>query len=551
MKTKKTIQTLFFLSFLLTGFHSAIAQNLTTDIDALISETYPKDGPGISLLIAKNGKTIYKNQGGLANIELQVPINGNSVFEIGSITKQFTSVSILMLEEQGKLSLNDDITKYIPDYPTKGQKITIHHLLNHTSGIKSYTGMPSFRKLDRTDMTPTELIDVFRNEPMDFNPGESYRYNNSGYILLGHIIEVITKSSYADFIQKNIFTPLGMNASYYGSMKKIIPNRASGYTPNEEGVVNANYLSLTLPYAAGSIMSTVDDLLLWQNAIRTHKLITKESFEKATNGSVLNNGEKIAYGYGWRTNNFVGSRTIEHSGGIYGFTANEIYFPKEDIYVIGLTNSNGSNVVNFVQQVAATAIGKPFHNKKDAISLSEPKLKKWTGSYQFDENIVRFITVKDGKIFSQREGAGKIEIFPMSENTFMFPESRSSYTFSMNGSKKEVSFHGNGTKSIGKEIDKAPPAEKKEITLSGGILQEYIGTYQLAPTFSIVITVEGNNIYGQASGQSKFQLFPYSETEFFLKAVKAEVSFQKDDQGKVTSLTLNQNGRQMPGKKVK
>ena len=162
---KTSSKTLLYFSFFFLFINTSIAQNLTSDVDALISEKYAKDGPGISLLIAKNGKTIYKNQQGLANMELQVPINENSVFEIGSITKQFTSVSILMLEEQGKLNLNDEITKYIPDYPTKGQKITIHHLLNHTSGIKSYTAMPSFRVQDRKDMTPTELIDVFKNEP--------------------------------------------------------------------------------------------------------------------------------------------------------------------------------------------------------------------------------------------------------------------------------------------------------------------------------------------------------------------------------------------------
>jgi CubicO group peptidase (beta-lactamase class C family) len=530
---------------------TALAQNLTSKIDALIAETYPDNAPGISLLIAKNGKAIYQNEGGLANIELQVPINENSVFEIGSITKQFTSTAILMLEEQGKLSLDDEITKYIPDYPTKGHKITIHHLLNHTSGIKSYTSMQSFFKLDRTDMTPTELIDVFKNEPMDFNPGDDYKYNNSGYILLGHIIEVISKESYADFIQKHIFTPLEMTSSYYGSMKKIIPNRASGYSPGKEGMANANYLSLTLPYAGGSLMSTTGDLLKWQNAVRTYKLISKESYDKATNGSVLNSGRKIDYGYGWSRGNVSGSATVEHSGGIYGFTANGIYLPEEDIYVIGLTNSNGgsSNVVNFTRKVAAIAIGKPFYDAKDAITLSESQLRKWAGTYQFDENVIRYVTVKEGKIFSQREGSAKIEIFPLSENTFMFPQSRSSYAFSMKDGKKEVIFKGSED-AVGKEIDKAPPTERKEITLAEEILKQYIGSYQIQEGFNIDITVEEGKIFGEATGQPKFQFFPYAENGFFLKAFEAEVTFDKNDEGKVFQLNLHQNGRKTPAKKL-
>jgi len=537
------------LSIFLFVISTTIAQNLASKVDALIAEAYPNNGPGISLLIAKDGKAIYQNEGGLANVELQVPINEKSVFEIGSITKQFTSTAILMLAEQGKLSLDDEITKYIPDYPTKGHKITIHHLLNHTSGIKSYTSMQSFFKLDRTDMTPTELIDVFKNEPMDFNPGEDYRYNNSGYILLGHIIEVISKESYADFIQKNIFKPLKMTSSYYGSMTKIIPNRASGYSPGSDGMANANYLSLTLPYAGGSLMSTTGDLLKWQNAVRTYQLISKESYGKATNGSVLNSGRKIDYGYGWSKGDVSGSSTVEHSGGIYGFTSNGIYLPQEDIYVIGLTNSNGSNVVSFTKKVAALAIGKPFYDTKDAISLSEDKLKKWAGSYQFDENVIRFVTVKDGKIFSQREGSAKVEIFPLSENTFMFPESRNSYAFSMRNGKKEVVFKG-GKESVGKEIDKAPPAERKEIMLAEDILKQYIGSYQIQEGFNIDITVEEGKIYGEATGQPKFQFFAYSETGFFLKAFEAEVTFDKDDQGKVTGLNLHQNGRKTPAKKL-
>ena len=161
-------------------------------------------------------------------------------------------------------------------------------------------------------MTPTELIDVFKNEPMDFNPGEKFLYNNSGYILLGHIIDVVSGESYADFIQKYIFDKVGMSSTYYGSMKKIIPNRASGYSDNN-GFTNSDYLSLTIPYAAGSIMSTVDDLLKWQNAISANTLIKRSSLEKAINGSTLNNGEKISYGYGWGQGTISGSKTIEHS----------------------------------------------------------------------------------------------------------------------------------------------------------------------------------------------------------------------------------------------
>lgn len=262
----------FSLSILLLfSFLIGHSQTLDYKIDQLVSKIYKENEPGAVILIAENGKTIYKKAFGQANLELNVPMAPNNVFEIGSITKQFTAVAILILEEQGKLNVNDDITKYIPDYPTQGKNITVHQLLNHTSGIKNYTSMESFIQFARTDMSPIEIIDVFKNEPMDFSPGEKFQYNNSGYIILGHIIEVVSKETYEDFIEKHIFDTLGMTSSFYGKMKELIENRASGYQKQRKNYANADYLSLTLPYAAGSIMSTVDDLLIWQNAIVENK----------------------------------------------------------------------------------------------------------------------------------------------------------------------------------------------------------------------------------------------------------------------------------------
>ena len=548
MQHKLFTKTIALLSFFLFFSFSNQAQNLTSQVDEyLLSHSQP-NAPGASVLIAKDGKAIYKKAVGMANLELNVPLSTDHVFEIGSITKQFTAVSILMLEEQGKIKVEDNITKYIPDYPTHGKTITIHHLLNHTSGIKSYTSMENFIKNARTDMTPTQLIDVFKNEPMDFDLGEKFLYNNSGYILLGHIIEVVSEQSYAEFVQDHIFSKLGMKSSYYGSMKKIIKNRAYGYQ-DRNGFVNADYLSLTLPYAAGSIMSTVDDLLIWQNAISANKLIKRSSLEKAINGSMLNNGEKIPYGYGWSQGSVNGSDTYEHSGGIFGYVTNGIFLPNENIYVIALSNCDCSNVGVISKKIAAMAIGKPFPSTKDAITLSNDKLKKWTGAYEFPDGAIRHITVENDKIYSQREGSTKLEIYPMSESKFIFEEGDITYNFSMKDGKKQAEFVANETV-IGNEIDKAPPAEVKEITLAPEILKQYIGKYELQPGFVIEVTVEGSQIFAQATGQPQFEVFAESEDNFFLKVVPAKLVFSKDDNGIVNMVTLHQGGQQMPGKKV-
>jgi CubicO group peptidase (beta-lactamase class C family) len=549
MKTLHQLKTQSLLIICLLFVAIGYTQTLEENIDQLLEAKYKPNEPGATALIYKNGEVIYRKAFGNANLELGIAMTPENVFEIGSITKQFTAIAILMLEEQGKLKIENEITKFIPDYPTNGKTITVHHLLNHTSGIKSYTSMDSFRELARTDMSPTELIDVFKNEPMDFDPGEKFLYNNSGYILLGHIIEVVSGQTYADFIEKNIFEKLGMSNSYYGSMSKLIKNRASGYQ-NRNGYVNAAYLSLTLPYAAGSLMSNIDDLLIWQKALNTFQLITKESYEKAIHGSSLNNGEHIGYGYGLQEGDINGSVSISHGGGIFGYTTQGIYLPEENVFVSILTNCDCNSPGGVANKIAALAIGKPFPDIKDSITLSENELQKWVGAYQFEDGAVRFITVKEGKIFSQREGSTVFQIYPMSSNQFIFEEGNITYNFSKKDGKKQASFENGGNKAIGIETDKKPEPEKVAITVEASILNNYIGKYELQPGFVIEITTKENQIFAQATGQPQFEIFAETETTFFFKVVLASIDFNNNDKDEVTSLTLHQGGQNMEAKKV-
>ena len=540
----------FVCAFLLISV-SSFAQKTEEQITSFINESdFDIKSPGLSILVAKNGKTIYAKGFGMANLENNIKTEPKHVFEIGSITKQFTALSILMLEEQGKLSVDDEITKYIPDYPTQGKTITLHHLLNHTSGIKSYTNMPSFMTLARTDMTPTELINVFKNEPMEFDPGTQFNYNNSGYILLGHIIEVVSGKSYAEFIKTNIFDKLGMTNSYYGSMTQLISNRARGYSETDSGYRNANYLSMTIPYAAGSIMSTTEDLLKWQNAITTNTLISESSLIKATNGSKLNNGEDIPYGYGWIKGNIRGSKTYEHSGGIFGYSSNGIFLPEENIYIIGLTNCDCGNVGAITTNVAAIVLGKPFPKKEDAITLNKEQLNQYVGAYEFEGGVIRHITLKDNQLYSQREGSINLEIYPMTATNFIFDGGNTSYDFYSENGKRMAKFTANGSTIVGHGIDKVPPAERQEVTLPTKILSQYVGKYELQPTFIITIIVRENRLFAQATGQPEFEIFASEKDQFFLKVVPAEITFSRNTNDTVESLTLKQGGQEMPAKKI-
>lgn len=542
---KRRIATIALVLF---SFLAIQAQDLTGTLDKILKDNYSSNDPGATVLVAKNGKILYRNAFGMANLELDVSMKPEHVFEIGSITKQFTSVSILMLMEEGKLSLEDEITKFIPDYPTQGKKITVHQLLNHTSGIKSYTSMQSFFSRAREDMSPLELIDVFKNEPMDFDPGEEYRYNNSGYILLGYIIEERSGKSYAEFIEDRIFKPLGMKNSHYGSHSKVIKNRASGYQPNEEGYNNADYLSLTLPYAAGSIMSNVDDLLLWQQAIHNNTLISEKSKKLAFTNYTLNNGSPIYYGYGFSVDEVNGTPSIEHGGGIFGYETYAVYIPSEDIYTVILTNRNGNGPSDVTVEVVAHALGKPYE-KTSSVSLSESEMKKWVGTYEFENNVIRYITYKDGSLYSQREGSSNLKLNALGNNEFVFEGSFSKYKFEMDGDSKVAWFKSRIRNAKGLEVDKAPPAEKEAIALAPAIINRYVGTYELQPGFEIVITTEGDKIFAEATGQPQIEIFAENETTFFLKVVSAQIVFSTDEQGIAEGLTLHQGGQEMVGKK--
>jgi len=541
--------TLVFI-FLITATGNTVAQNFDKQIDEMLEAQFKPDIPGATALIAKDGKVIYRKAFGLANLELNVPMEPENVFEIGSITKQFTAVSILMLLEQNKLSLEDDITVFMPDYPTMGKSITVHHLLTHMSGVRSYTDMASFREQARTDMTPTELIDVFKNEPLDFDPGEEWHYSNSGYILLGYIIEKVSGVSYADFIQKNIFDKLEMKHSYYGSKSSLIPNRASGYQPSENGYRNAEYLSMTLPYAAGSIMSTVDDLLIWSQAIHNNTLMSKESKKLAFTNYLLNNGKATNYGYGWQPNELNGTPSIEHGGGIFGYNTMGVYVPSENVYVAVFTNANGNSPTTLAVKMAAIAIGKPF-NQTSSISLSSAQLEKWVGTYEFDNEVLRFITLKDGNLYSQREGSEIFKLIATSQSTFSFESTTNTYVFSEEDGKKNALFKNRIDESKGVESAKKPSSEKPSIALDAATLEQYVGSYELQPGFVIEVSTKGSQIFAVATGQPQFEMFAEKEDRFFLKVVAATMDFNKDDNGVIESLTLHQGGQDMVGKKIK
>ena len=433
---------------------------LIQTIDMLIQESYKPTEPGVAVIVVKDGEIVFRKGHGMANLELGVPMEPDMVFRIASVTKQFTAVAILMLAEQGKLSLDDSISKFLPDYPTHGHLITLKHLLTHTSGIKSYTSMPEWIPLWRKDFTVQELIDFFKDQPMVSEPDKRWDYNNSGYILLGAIIEKVSGQTYEEFISKSIFDPLGMKQSYYDNPLKVIPRRVAGYDKSADGFTNAAYISMTQPYAAGALASTVDDLALWDSALYTEKLLKLKNLNQAHISHQLIDGSPTAYGYGWIISEYTGHRLVEHGGGIHGFRSRTIRLPDDRIFVAVLSNNGGVNPEKLAFKIAALTLGQPY-NEPTPLELQPDILALYEGVYEINGSgeLCVYITRESNQLFFQYGEGPLEEITPISSNEFFIKDMsfhRLYFESDANGDIRAVEIRGRtGMPEIAKKVDKA------------------------------------------------------------------------------------------------
>jgi len=409
----------------------ASASQTANEYATILSRTYKSDQPGAAALVAKGDEIVFLGAAGMADLELAVPLAPDMVFEIGSITKQFTAAAIMLLSEEGKLAVSDAMTKHLPSYPPYGQNITVEHLLTHTSGIVSYTGIPGYMASKvRNDVTVQQLIDVFKDLPVEFAPGERYNYNNSGYILLGAIVEAASGMRYEDFVRKRFFEPLGMKSAYYGCSTCIIPRRASGYDGGPNGFINQRYLSFTQPFAAGSLMMTVSDLHRWSRALFGGKVVNAASLKRMTTPYVLKNGQPTGYGYGLSIADLRGRRTIRHGGGIFGFVTDALYLPDQDVFVAVFSNNAGAAINPGLpaSKLAALAVGDPFPDFTE-VSVPDDVLRRYVGVYEISKDARRTVTLRDGALYTQRTDGPSTRAIAASPTRFFYRTSLSYFDF--------------------------------------------------------------------------------------------------------------------------
>lgn len=382
---------------------------LQSKVDAIAADYLIKPGAaGLSIGVASKGQVVIAKGYGLADAEFDVPADKNTMFRIGSITKQFTAAAIMRLVEQGKLSLDDDLSQFIPDFPLQGNSVTVRQLLNHTSGIPSYADLGEpWAKVQPLELSHTEMLALVKDKPFIFKPGVKWAYNNTAYYMLGMIIEKVTAVSYAQHMQDEYFTPLSLGRTHYDSSSDLMKNRAQGYSMRNGKIVNDAPLGMSQPYSAGSLISTGEDLVKWSMLLTTGKVVKPESFTLMTTPAILPDGENTQYGFGLGVKEWEDRPCISHGGGIHGFNSMLMYLPKEDVHIAVISNGEPLSSGKVANAIASAALGieKPAIRNE---SISPEVTKRITGKYRLDQiGLDCKIWEEGGKAMLQASGEGQ------------------------------------------------------------------------------------------------------------------------------------------------
>jgi CubicO group peptidase (beta-lactamase class C family) len=444
--------TRFVATFLLAG--TALVQNIDSRLDQIVQSYVSNKQFMGTVLIARGNDVLFSKGYGSANLEWAVPNTPSTKFRLGSVTKQFTAASILLLEERGKLKVDDPVKKYLPEAPAAWDKMTIFHVLTHTAGIPNFTSFADYPSSEPFSTTPEKLVARFRDKPLEFQPGEKWNYSNSGYVLLGYLVERISGQTYEKFVQENIFTPLGMKDSGYDSNSAVISHRASGYTPSPNGTVNAGFVHMSIPFSAGALYSTTEDLLRWEQGLFGGKVLSAASLQKMTTPV------KNDYAFGLQVHTVKGRKVIDHGGGIEGFNTLLAYYPEQKLTVAVLGNLNGSAPEQIAAAVAGVALGETvtLQSERKEITLDPKVLARNVGAYEIAPGAIMLITLDNNQLSSQLTGQGPIPIFPQSETMFFPKVVDAQLEFSgsdAQGRATQMTLHQNGRDITGKRLDDA------------------------------------------------------------------------------------------------
>lgn len=395
------------------------AAEKSSRVDEIISEMVRAGAPGAAVMVIHDGKVIHKKGYGLANVETRTPIDTNTVFDLASVSKQFTAMAIMMLAERGKLGYDDPLTKFFPEFPAYASKITVRHLLNHTSGLPDY--MAAFQKLGKKDFEPTskDAIKMLAEIPEPrFAPGEKWEYSNSGYMVLAQIVGKASGVDFPAFMKKNIFDPLGMKSTLVADESRPrIPSRAISYAPEGEGFKNIDYTPLIFVYGDGNVNTSIEDMFRWDQALYSEKLVKQATIKQAFTPAKLNSGSATRYGFGWLIADAGGMQVVSHGGAWVGFRTFIARYPSERFTVIVLSNFARFNPEKAGRQIAGVYLADKLPVKA-SIKVDPKKLAAFAGKYELRPGFILEVTVENDSLWIKPTGQPRMVLGAESETKF-------------------------------------------------------------------------------------------------------------------------------------
>jgi D-alanyl-D-alanine carboxypeptidase len=516
--------------------------------DLLVSH-YRADGPGAAVLVARGDTVLFRGARGEADVDAHTPLRPDSVFRIGSVTKQFTAAALLTLVEDGRVRLDDPLSRYLPDYPN-GDHITLLQLLNHTSGVKTYSNLPGYAEgTIRQDFTTAQLIALFKDQPADFAPGSNWSYSNSGYALIGAVIEVVTGMPWHVYLEQRLFEPLGMHHTGYGHEPRFANQQVNGYAYEGDMLRPALPMSMTQPYAAGALVSNVDDLLIWNRALHEGRILRNETYTQMITPIGVAAQPEIGYGFGIFSDTMRGRPMLQHGGRIFGFISTLTYLPGPDITIVVLENDDARTGVEesdaLSRRLAAFALSEPYP-APTPITVSAAALQEAEGVYRFDGEVVRTLRVVDGALTAQRDGRPRIVLTPIAADDFLYADGFNRIKLERDAEGRVVRARyfpiGEGNGDIGARSAEPLPTAPVALQLPRAALERLVGEYANAEV-AIVVSLDGDVLNAQIAGQPAFALRPTSPTEFEVADTGATLVFPSGAAPPATAV-IRQGGRE-------
>ncbi len=534
------------------GENPALAQSadFRAEAEALLEAAFPADGPGAAVVVTRGGEVIYSAGRGLADVEARRPVTPDTAFRLGSIVKQFTAATILKLVEEGKVSLDDPVSLFFPDWPQPTAGATVRQLLNHTSGIQDFSKIPGWIARNRTrPWTTAELLDVFRELPARAEPGHAWEYNNGGYVMLGAIIEKATGKDWHEAMAERVTRPLGLRSIVYGASDQAIRTVVTGYSEEDGRQQPVEPSNLSVAHAAGGLVGSASDMARWAQALHRGRAVRPDLYQEMIRPARLADGSTEPYGFGLRLREIRGRPALVHGGAGAGLDTDSLYIPSEDIFVAVFANSSdpAADPSLLTRRLAALALGEPFP-VFSRVEIDMAAVEPLFGAYSAERGPPRLFFQRDGKLYMARGGAQR-EALPAGGDRFFFgPDDLDWFRIVRQADGAHVmEVHG-------PELAAPVPAVRTgevppPFTVAPGVLQTYVGTYA---TETVVLTIaldEKGWLTLTPEGQSPAELRPVSETEFRIDGTPMRLVFHPEN-GEVNRFVLHRGARELHGRRT-